>query len=112
MITKTENGSLNITDIESKHFALMASWVTRYLLNQIEQTDVLQIYLNTIGIALNTLLEMNFRNIESFDVMSSIPKFYQQVFISYNSCKLIKPVNKMRDIKMLYQPICRNEYFK
>ena len=52
---------------------------------------------------------MNSQKIESFDVMSRKPKFYQQVSISYNSCKLIKPVNKMKDIKMLFQPILGNE---
>ena len=112
VITKIENGGLNITDIESKHSALKASWVTRYLNKPDKTTEVLQIYLKAIGIELNTLLKMNFQKIESFDVMSRIPKFYQQVFISYNSCKLIKPVNKMKDIEMLSQPIWGNEYFK
>ena len=31
VITKIENGGLNITNIESKHASLKASWVTRYL---------------------------------------------------------------------------------
>ena len=112
VITKIENGGLNITDIESKHSALKASWVTRYINKPEKTTEVLQIYLKAIGIELNTLLKMNFRKIESFDVMSRIPKFYQQVFISYNSCKLIKPVNKMKEIEMFSQPIWGNEYLK
>ena len=55
---------------------------------------------------------MNFRKIESFNVIKRIPKFYQQVFTSYKSCKRIKPINKMTKIEMLSQPIWGNEYFK
>ena len=75
VITKTENGGLNVTDIESKHSAMKASWVTRYLNKQDRTTEVLQLYLNTIDIELNILLKLNFPKIESFDVMSRIPKF-------------------------------------
>ena len=41
VITKTENGGLNITDIESKHFALKASWIMRYLNKPDRITEVL-----------------------------------------------------------------------
>ena len=50
VITKIENGGLNITYIESKHSALKASWVTRYLNKPDKTTEVLQIYLKAIDI--------------------------------------------------------------
>ena len=87
-----------MTDISVKHFALKSSWVPR-LLGQNSITEVLKMYLSSIGLRMNSMLKMNFHKIESFHVINKLPIFYQQIFLSYNMCKTIKPINQMNNFE-------------
>ena len=58
------------------------------------------------------MLKMNFRKIESFNAINKIPMFYQQIFLSYNMCETIKPINQMNNFEIFSQSIWGNELFK
>ena len=111
VIAKCENGGLNLTDMNVKHYALKSSWI-RKLLEQNSITEVLNMYLSSIGITINLMLKMNFRKIESFNAINKIQMFYQQIFLSYNMCKTIKPINQMNNFEIFSRSIWGNELFK
>ena len=111
VIAKHEEGGLNLVDINTKHCALKTSWIPK-IISQNNVKEVLNIYLSSIGINVNVILKMSFRKIESLDVIKKLPSFYQQLFLSFNMCKFIKPINKMSNFEMLSQPIWGNELFK
>ena len=69
-------------------------------------------YLAKMSITTNLLLKMNFRKIDEFGVFLKVPPFYQQIIISYNLCKTIRPINKLNTVEILSQPLWGNEYFK
>ena len=106
------NGGLEIPDIESKIKALKVSWIPKILNKENQLFDVLQMILRPLGIDINQLLKMNFRTKTGLDVLSRIPKFYQDIFIYFNVCKTIKPAIKLNNIELFSQIIWRNEYFK
>ena len=58
------------------------------------------------------MLKMNFHKIESFNAINKIPIFYQQIFLSYNMCKTIKPINQMNNFEIFSESIWGNELFK
>ena len=55
---------------------------------------------------------MNFKNVKTTPIMKCIPKFYQDVFVGFNKCKTLKPLESMKSHEILAQVIWRNEYFK
>ena len=89
VIAKCENGGLNLTDMNVKHCALKSSWFPKFL-DQHSITEVLNMYLSSVGLIINLILKMNFRKIESFNAINKIPIFYQQIFLSYNMCKTLQ----------------------
>ena len=69
-------------------------------------------FLKAIGVNFNLLLRMNIKNINDLPVMKSMPPFYQDVWMSYFSCKTYKPITKMTDYDFLTSSIWGNNIFK
>ena len=55
---------------------------------------------------------MNFKSAKSFEIIKYLPQFYQDLFIYYNNCKIIKPVDEIKSLDFMTQTIWGNEYFK
>ena len=52
-------GGLNLIDMNVKHCALKSSWIPN-LLEQNSITEVLNMYLSSVGLIINLMLKMNF----------------------------------------------------
>ena len=99
-------------DIVTKHHALKTSWIPKLLNEESSIAEILNMYLAKMSITTNLLLKMNFCKIDKFGVFLKAPPFYQQIIISYNLCKTIRPINKLNTVEILSQPLWGNEYFK
>ena len=99
-------------DIVTKHHALKTSWIPKLLNEESSIAEILNIYLAKMSITTNLLLKMNFHKIDEFGVFLKVPPFYQQIIISDNLCKTIRPINKLNTVEILSQPLWGNEYFK
>ena len=106
------NGGLNMTDIQSKLYALKATWIPKFLNNRNRIANIVNMYLTSINLNMSLILRTTFRKSDSFDIIKKIPMFYQQIFISLNECKTIKPINNLSNFEFLTQPLWGNEYFK
>ena len=56
--------------------------------------------------------QLSFRRKDSFPVINKLPIFYQDVILSYNQVKSVKPFNKLTKNDVIEQPIWGNEYFR
>ena len=112
IIGENNEGGLSITDLESKLGAIKVSWITKILTGDNNISKILQFYLSELGINIEYLLKMNFKSIKSFDIIKRLPKFYQDIFIYYNRCKIIKPVQNLQSHDVMTQILWGNEYFK
>ena len=111
IIGSYDKGGLKITDLESKIYAIKTSWIPKLLANN-SISKILQSYLSELGLDLKTLLKMNFKSAKSFEIIKYLPQFYQDIFIYYNNCKIIKPVDEIKSHDFMTQTIWGNEYFK
>ena len=111
IIGSYDKGGLKITDLESKIYAIKTSWIPKLLANN-SISKILQSYLSELGLDLKTLLKMNFKSAKSFEIIKYLPQFYQDIFIYYNNCKIIKPVDEIKLHDFMTQTIWGNEYFK
>ena len=112
-ITQQYNyGGLNMVDMEAKMDALKVSWIPKLLSNDSKISNIVSMYLASIHFNIQVVLKTSFRTSDSFCAIKKLPKFYQQIFISLNRCKTIKPINKLSNFEFLIQPIWGNEYFK
>ena len=68
--------------------------------------------LTPLGLNLELLLKMSFRNRDSFSVIKKLPDFYQEIIIAFNKIKSIKPIIALNDAEVFSQCIWGNEYFK
>ena len=98
-------------DIESKIMSLKISWLPRLMADN-KVSDLFDLYLRQSGLKINTILRMNFRDKDSCDFMKTLPNFYQDIILMFNTCKNIKPIHKLANVEMLSQVIWGNEYFK
>ena len=111
VIGKIEQGGLNITDIELKICAVKTSWIRKFLTAKNLLSDMVQYYISKIGVEIKTLLKMNFQSSNTFNVIKNIPQFYQDIFISFNKCKTLKPFTQLKVHEIMTQVIWGNEYF-
>ena len=72
---------------------------------------MVQYYISKIGVEIKTLLKMNFQSGNTFNVIKNIPQFYQDIFISFNKCKTLKPFTQLKVHEIITQVIWGNEYF-
>ncbi len=107
-----EKGGINVPDIFSKDEAIKAAWVRRILSSNNNNIRVLDKFLKKIGLDTNILLKFNVRNPDWFVENLKIPRFWAEVFSSYNKCKYIKPMSIMSDYDYLTQTIWGNSLFQ
>ena len=87
MIGDIHEGGVNMVDIDSKFKALKAAWVPRILENKSKSWCTLaKYYINKFG-GNDLVFKMNFNSTCQFPALESIPKFYQDVVISYHCGK-------------------------
>ena len=106
-----ENGGLKIVDLESKINAIKTSFIPKFFENN-SLSQILKHYLSELGFDLQNLLKMNFKSAKSFEIIQKLPYFYQEIFISYNSCKILKPADQLKSYELMTETIWGNEYFK
>ena len=105
-------GGLNVVDMFCKERAIKAAWIPKLLDSKNKCSIVINNYLTKQGLNYQLLLKMNFRKEDQLSAFTYIPEFYKSVFLSYNQCKYIKPVDKLSSIELLSQCLWGNEYFK
>ena len=66
---------------------------------------MVQYYISKIGVEIKTLLKMNFQSSNTFNVIKNIPQFYQDIFISFNKCKTLKPFTQLKVHEIMTQVI-------
>ena len=90
---------------------LKISWLPRLRVDN-KVSDLFD--LRQSGLKINTVLRMNFRYKDSMicDFMKTLPNFYQDIILIFNTYKNIKPINKLANTEMLSQGNGCNEYFK
>lgn len=111
IINSVENGGLNMIDLKSQIKAIKASWVGRIMTAPDGDfwSILPKLYFSKFGNDY-LLLKTTFTQKSMFPQIDSIPAFYQDVVISYNSAKQIKYEEFVQNIK--YQPIWGNRFVK
>ena len=112
IIQEIMKGGLHMIDVVSKLHALKATWITKLLNKRNRLADAISGYLKLINLNLPFILTTSFRKSDAFEIITRIPKFYQQIFTSFNQCKSIEPITNLSNFSFLTQPIWGNEYFK
>ena len=105
-------GGLGVVDIFVKEKALKAVWMTKLYDPSCIINNIFVHYLNNCGITLPILLQMNFRDITKFEMLTGLPVFFKEIISAYNTCKYIKPLEKLSNYEFLTQIIWGNELFK
>ncbi len=91
LMNKKVSGGINMIDVKSQFEALKATWVPR-IVNSISVdkkslwTELPVRYLNTLGSGLY-ILEASIQKMSKCDLLSSIPKFYQEVILAHAKSK-------------------------
>ena len=92
-----DKGGLKMVDLDSQFSAIKAAWIPRYLndcKNLIPWTFLAKLYLHKLGND-NAILKMNVDQTKLLPDLQSLPKFYQDILISFNKSKYIhRPDNE------------------
>ena len=84
--------------------SLKISWLPRLMADH-KVSDMFDLYLRQSGLKINTLLRMNFEDKDSCDFMKTLPNFYQDIILMFNTCKNIRPIHKFANTKIVCQVI-------
>ena len=112
VIGTTSQGGLNITDIKLKICAVKVSWINKLLSTNHVISQMIAHYSAQIGLDFRSLVKMNFQSTKSFMGIHVFPKFYQEILVYYNNCKVLTPVLQLKSHEVLTQVIWGNEYFQ
>ena len=91
--------------------SLKSSWIPK-LLGKGIQSSMVYMFLIPLGLHLELFFKMSFRNRESFSVIKKLPDFYQEIIITFNKIKTIRPITALNDAEVFSQCIWENEYFE
>ena len=111
VINKLEEGGLNMLDLQTQIHALKAAWTSRIITSPSDHlwSYLPKLYLSKFGsdyfIAKSTVTST-----KMFPCLKTIPRFYQEVILSYNKSKILSNEYFHEDIKN--QPIWCNKYIK
>ena len=109
---KMEEGGLNMIDLDFFLTSLKAGWVKKILTLPGKWCDSLHMHLKEIGFDSNYIFKTTFRKSIQFPIIKQIPKFYQDVIISFNKCKTVKPFSLLNEHEIVQLPLWGTEYFK
>ena len=113
VINRMSHGGLNMVDIDCFLASLKAAWVVRLIdSSDAKWKDYIKMALSKIHIDLGYAVKMSFRTVDSFPAMRAISPFYQDVFLSFNNAKSVKPFDKLSDFEKMTLPLWGSEYFK
>ena len=76
-------------DVVSKLHALKATWIPKLLNKRNRLAGAINGFLKSINLNLPFILTTSFRKSDAFEILTRIPKFYQQIFTPFNQCKPI-----------------------
>ena len=101
-----------MVDIECKVNAIKASWMSRLVTNpNAKWISFLKFFLHNLGLELEFMTYLQFKNIKIFPIMKCLPQFYQDILISFS---LVKGATKgkLTDNDFLKSIIWGNEAFQ
>ena len=104
-----ENGGIRMVDFESKTQAAKAAWV-KHIVDQNKWNGILHYEIEKLGFTMDLLLKCTFTSVKEFPCINEIPRFYQDVLISFNKCKSNRSIKDMDDV--LKEIIWGNNMFK
>ena len=80
------DGGLNMIDIESHFHALKASWMNRIIAQTKPWNILAKNYFKTVAPE-NVILSFSLEKNTDLDILSDIPKFYQEVIVGFSKSK-------------------------
>ena len=108
-----DDGGLKMIDIDAYITSLKASWVPKILNIQGVWKNVFEHYVKQLGFQQSAyIFKMNFKSIESMQMLSKLPRFYIDVLTAYNKSKELPAFNMIDSYNLITQPIWGNLYFQ
>ena len=112
LIGPYDKGGIKMIDLDCKIKSLKAAWVTRIQTNKnAKWLKFCHHFLKEIGLNIDILFLMNFRDIKEFPEFAEMPPFYCNIFTAFNEMKNVKQINVMNDDEFLSQIIWGNRLF-
>ena len=113
LIAPIVEGGIDIVDIETKLKALKASWVNRL----IDKNCINRIFVNELlknnNLSIDFVLKATETDLKEFKMIHVLPKFYQEIFTSFNFCKKKnKSFSQYSSNEILHEPIWNNSLFR
>ena len=111
LIADIADGGANMTDVESLFDSIKAAWVARILNSDDTETwsNFAKYYLNRLGNNM-FVLRLNFNTIDMFPKLRLLPRFYQEVILSFNKSKTVKAIENRDDL--LNKPLWGERHLK
>jgi hypothetical protein len=106
------NGGLRMVNIDSYLESLKAAWVPRINTLVGKWSDIFHWQIKQLKLPREYIWKTSFKKVQSFPIINVLSPFYQEVILSFNRAKFIKPFNKLNKHEIFEQPIWGNEYFK
>ena len=107
-----ENGGLNMLDIDYFLMSLKAAWVEKIQFRKGKWADVFKYYITKMNIDIDYVWKTTFRNVDDCVIFKMLPYFYQEVLISFNKSRYIKPFERLNAHEIAQLPLWGSEYFK
>ena len=112
LISKIECGGINLVDVRSKIMALKATWISKWISNdKLAWKNIANHRLHKIGLNIDLVLKFTIKGIENLSCLKLLPIFYQDILLSYISCKSNKPIERMNSFDFFSMPIWGNQLF-
>ena len=87
LISPIEYGGIGIVDVETKLKALKACCVSRIIKPGSKILEFVNSFLNAYNVNVAYLLQTSETKLSDFDIINKLPRFYQEVFAFFNTCK-------------------------
>ena len=109
LISKIEEGGINLVDVRSKIESLKCSWISKWSDNiNLPWYNLATAIFKQHNLNFEILINCNIRNPKNCS-LSKIPVFYQDVFYSYYKCKNNLEVTTMNSYEFMTTQIWGNE---
>ncbi len=111
VIANVEDGGIGMVDSMCKNMSVKAAWIKR-LKEGGKWTEILKYYLNVCGVDLDYMLKMNVKKECDCEIYRNLPKFYQEVLLSFNACKTNKQNRLLNTYDYLSSTIMGNDLIR